>query len=70
EIENQESSKPPEDADADEFKIFFADVPESLRKTKRLAVSRLTQEKIQVLETIPPPYPAEEHDSAVIEQIK
>ena len=47
--------------------VFMADVPDSLRSTRKRIIQELTRKGVRVESGIPPPYAASEHDESVKE---
>ena len=69
----KEAKQPvPRQTDATEavYTVFLADVPDTLRKRKRLVIADLKRNNIDVIADIPPPYDEAGHDRRVIEVLQ
>ncbi len=50
--------------------VFLADVPDTLRKRKRLVMADLKRHSIEVIADVPPPYDEAGHDRRVIDVLQ
>lgn len=54
----------------EKIRIFFADVSETLRQTRTLAINKLNQKGFSCVTNIPPPYNSLDHQNRTISEIK
>ena len=68
--ETKQPVPPQTDATEAAYTVFLADVPDTLRKRKRLVIADLKRNNIDVIADIPPPHDEAGHDRRVIEVLQ
>ena len=51
------------------FMVYFADVADSFRQTKKRTINEMLQKGIKVVSNIPPPFEALQHEQRVVEEL-
>ena len=67
---NEFGQAPPKPAVEQGFTIYFGDVSDSLSTQKERAINELKKKGYNICHDIPPPYPSDEHERAVMEKLE